>query len=79
MKALFKTPLDKLYSIGSIVALIMIIFPPVYYLEQGTATFWGYEFIFDLMGGFIDIGRLSIQLMALGVIILTSKRAIKKT
>lgn len=81
MKNLFSTPLDKLYSIATIIILLMIVFPPVYYLyEGGGSSFRGYEFVFDLRSSrLIDLGRLSLQFIALGLVVFTIKRLIQKT
>lgn len=79
MKNLFSTPLDKLYSIATIIILLMIIFPPVYALYEDGSSFRGYEFVFDLRSSrLIDLGRLSLQFIALGVVVVTIKRLIPK-
>ncbi len=80
MKKLFSTPLDKLYTIATIIVLLMIIFPPVYALYEAGSSFRGYEFVFDLRSSrLIDLGRLSLQFIALGSVVITIKRAIQKT
>lgn len=80
MKNLFSTPLDKLYSIATIIILLMIVFPPVYALYEDGSSFRGYEFIFDLRSSrLIDLGRLTLQFIALGAVVITIKRLIQKT
>lgn len=75
MNKLFSTPLDKLYSIVTILVLLMIIFPPV----ATDSSFRGYEFVFDLSRReFIDLGRLSLQFIALGAVFISIKRIIQK-
>jgi len=79
MKKLFSTPLDRLYSIATILVLLMIFFPPVYVLGDGS-SFRGYEFVFDLYRSrLIDLGRLSLQFIALGAVVVSIKRVIQKT
>ena len=80
MKKLFSTPLDKLYSVATIIVLLMIIFPPVYGLYEDGSSFKGYDFVFDLYRSrLIDLGRLSLQFIALGAVVITIKRVIQKT
>ena len=80
MKKLFSTPLDKLYSVATIIVLLMIIFPPVYGLYEDGSSFEGYDFVFDLYRSrLIDLGRLSLQFIALGAVVITIKRVIQKT
>lgn len=80
MKNLFSTPLDNLYSIATIIILLMIVFPPVYALYEDGSSFRGYELVFDLRSSrLIDLGRLSLQFIALGAVVITIKRLIKKT
>lgn len=56
----------------------MIIFPPVYAMYDDGSSFRGYEFVFDLSRScLIDLGRLSLQFIALGAVVVTIKRAIK--
>jgi hypothetical protein len=75
MKKLFSTPIDKLYSMATLIILIMIVFPPTLY---GNLSFAEYQFIFDLRNSrLIDIGRLSLQFIALGIFVITIKRMIK--
>ena len=56
------------------IVLIMVIFPPVYscYVDAdmgGGYSFTGYEFVFNIYKSrSIDIGRLFLQLLALGAI-----------
>ena len=79
MKNLFSTPLDKLYSIVTIIALLMVLFPPVYGMYDGGSSFRGYEFILDLYKSrLIDLGRLSLQFIVLGLVTITIKRIITK-
>ncbi len=79
MKKLFSTPIDSLYSITTIIVLLMIIFPPVYALYNGHSYFVGYEFVFGLNRiCLIDLGRLLLQFIAICAIVLTIKRVIPK-
>lgn len=79
MKKLFSTPIDKLYSIATLIVLTMIVFPPVYALYEDGSSFRGYEFVFDLLNSrLIDIGRLSLQFITLGAFVITIKRVITK-
>lgn len=79
MKKLFSTPIDKLYSIATLIVLTMTILPPVYALYEGGSSFKGYEFVFDLLNSrLIDIGRLSLQFITLGAFVITIKRVITK-
>lgn len=76
MERLLSTSSDKLYTIATIIILLMIVFPPVY----TSSSFRGYEFIFDLRSNrLIDLGRLSLQFIALGTVVFTIKRLIQKS
>lgn len=80
MKKLFSTTIDTLYSIATIIVLLMIIFPPVYVLHNGRSRFMGYEFVFDLSRiSLIDLGRFSLQFIALCAFVFTIKRVVAKT
>lgn len=80
MRKLFESPQDKLYSVCTIAILTMIIFPPVYWLHENGSSFRGYEFVFTLRSShLIDIGRLSLQFIALGSVAVTIKRLISNT
>lgn len=80
MKILFSTPMDKVYTIVTMIVLIMIIFPPVYAMYDDGSSFRGYEFVFDLSRSrLIDLGRLSLQFIALGAVVVTIRRVIKST
>ncbi len=77
MKKLFSTPTDTLYTLATIIAMIMIMFPPSQFGK--TLSFTGYTFIFDFYRFYIiDIGRLLLQFVALGAIVITIKRIIDK-
>ena len=80
MKRLFNSPLDKLYSITTLIVIAMILFTPVYALYEDGSSFRGYEFVFDLRSSrLIDLGRLSLQFIGLGTLVVTIKRVIHKT
>ena len=80
MKKLLSTPLDTLYSIATVLVLLMVVFPPVYALYEDGSSFRGYEFVFDLSRSrLIDLGRLSLQFIALGAVVVSIKRIIQKT
>jgi len=80
MKNLFSTPLNKLYSILTIVSLLMVLFPPVYSMyDGGSSGFRGYKFVLDLYKShLIDLGRLSLQFIILGLVTITIQRIMAK-
>ena len=70
--------LEILYTTATIIVLIMIIVPPVFhYGSHGDAWFRGYKNVLNLSPSeFIDLGRLSLQFLALGAVVITIKRLI---
>lgn len=76
---LFSSILEVVYSVSTLIVIVMIMFPPVYGIYAESSFFRGYEFVFDLnQTSLIDIGRLSLQFIALGIVVLTIRRVAMK-
>lgn len=75
MGKLFGTPLDILYSTSTLVVVVMLLFPPYYAIYEYGSSYVGHRFFFNSYGTLlVDFGRLCLQFIGLGVVVVTVKR-----